>query len=95
MSEISNDSYLFSSFATTHSLGTIQSVYRIIHVLFSLRLRFFYLISIYIFNFPPLEVVIWVTLGSDVLHEIRKQSSERCPRLGLYYNLKLVIISHS
>lgn len=35
----------------------------------------------FIFSISPLDIVIWVTLGNDVPHEIRKESIERHPRL--------------
>lgn len=35
----------------------------------------------FIFSISPLDIVIWVTLGNDELHEIREESIERHPRL--------------
>lgn len=35
----------------------------------------------FIFSISPLDIVIWVTLGSDLPHKIRKESIERHPRL--------------
>ena len=35
----------------------------------------------FIFSISPLDVVIWVTLGNDELHEIREESVERHARL--------------
>lgn len=35
----------------------------------------------FIFSISPLDIVIWVTLGNDVPHKIRKESIERHPRL--------------
>lgn len=35
----------------------------------------------FIFSISPLDIVIWVTLRNDELHEIREKSIERHPRL--------------
>lgn len=35
----------------------------------------------FIFSISPLDIVIWVTLGNDVPHKVRKESIERHPRL--------------